>query len=144
MTELETAKYIRTGVTRPSNHDVVTSPIINLVSDKEFGDMGFTMYWQAITVPFIMNPDMHQHDFPQYLTFLGGDVTNMLELDGEIELILSEDGTNLEKHTITKATTVYIPAGLYHCPLEFKKVTRPILCVDIFFAETYERQVQPS
>ena len=39
---------------------------------------------------------------------------------------LGEDVENMEKHVLTKATAIYIPAGLYHCPLVFKEVTRPI------------------
>jgi hypothetical protein len=67
MTEMNTAKYIRTGVTRPSNHPEVTAPIIIMNSDENYGDMGFTMYWEPVTQPFVMNPDNHNHLFPQYL-----------------------------------------------------------------------------
>ena len=140
MAELKTAKYVREAPTRPSNHKEVTSPIPTMTSDENYGDMGFHTYWEAVTVPFNMNPDMHQHPFPQYLTFLGGDITNLLDLGGEIELSLSEDGEDVETHIITKATTVYIPGGLYHCPLIFKKVTKPILFIDTHFALQYRKE----
>lgn len=142
MAELKTAKYLRTGVTRPTNRPDVTAPIIVLNSDENYGNLGFSMYWEGITKPFLMVPDNHKHDFPQYLCFLGGDPRNMLDLGAEIELTLSEDGVNLEKHVITQATTVYIPAGLYHCPLNFKKVTRPLIFIDCFFARAYKRAGQ--
>ena len=140
MAEMKTAKYIRTGVTRPSRHAEVTSPIIVLNSDENYGDLGFTVYWEAITNPFEMISENHAHDFPQYLCFLGGDPTNMLDLGGEVELTLSEDGINMEKHVITKATTVYIPSGVYHCPLNFKRVDRPLIFFDCFFARAYSRK----
>lgn len=140
MAVLKTAKYIREAPTRPSNHKEVTSPIPTLTSDENYGNLGFHSYWEAITRAFTMATDSHKHDFPQYITFLGGDITNMTDLGGEIELTLSEDGKNTEKHIITKATTVYIPAGLYHGPLVFKKVTRPILFIDLYFAKKYERK----
>jgi hypothetical protein len=140
MAELKTAKYLRTGVTRQSHHPEIGSPIPVLNSDQDFGDLGFTMYWEAITQPFVHAPEPHKHDFPQYIIFLGGDITNMLDLGGEVELTLSEDGKNMEKHTITKSTTVYIAPGLYHGPLIYKKVTRPFMFIDIFFARTYERK----
>jgi uncharacterized protein YuzE len=139
MPALKTAKYIMEAPTRPSNHKEVTSPIPTLTSDENYGDMGFHTYWEAITKPFNMHPEMHQHPFPQYLTFLGGDITNMLDLGGEIELSLSEDGKNVDTYTITRATTVYIPSGLFHCPLIFKKVTRPILFIDTYFALQYRK-----
>jgi hypothetical protein len=140
MAALKTAKYLREAPTRPTNHPEVTSPIPTLTSDENFGDLGFHIYWEAVTAPFTMNPaPPHKHEFPQYLNFIGGDITNMLDLGGEIELTLSEDGKNLEKHTITKATSVYIPAGLYHCPLVFKKVTKPILFMDVICAGLYKK-----
>ena len=39
MAEMKTAKYIRTGVTRPSRHTEVTAPIITLTSDEEYGNL---------------------------------------------------------------------------------------------------------
>lgn len=140
MAELKTTRYVREAPTRPSNHKEVTSPIPTLTSDENFGNKGFHMYWQAITRPFTMVPENHKHDFPQYLMFFGGDITNLPDLGGVIELTLSEDGKTMEKHVITRATTVYIPAGLYHCPLVFKEVTKPILFIDLYFSQKYERK----
>ena len=142
MAELKTSRYVREAPPRPSNHKEVTAPIPFLLSDGSFGNEGFNMYWEAVTRPFNMNPDSHQHPFHQYLTFLGGDITNMLDLGGEVEITLSEDGKHMEKHVFTKATQVYIPAGLFHCPLVFTKVTRPILFVDIYFAAKYRRETK--
>jgi hypothetical protein len=139
MSELKTAKYLRTGVTRPSYFKEVTTPIPIMYSDEDFGNMGFTMYWECIDKPFLMEEKHHKHDFPQYLCFLGGDPTNMLDLGAEIEFTLSEDGINLEKHIITQATTIYIPAGLYHCPLNYKRLSRPIIFIDCFFSNAYKR-----
>jgi hypothetical protein len=124
---METSKYIRTNTTRPSRHAAVTAPIPILRSDAEYGDKNFYMNWKCAEKPYVDEADTHRHDFDQYLVFLGGDPRNMLDLGGEVELTLSEDGVNLETHTFTTFTTVYIKAGLYHCPLVFKKVTKPII-----------------
>ena len=140
MAEQKTAKYVRTLASRPAHHKEVTSPIPFLDSDETFGNLGFHTYWQTITKPFTMVPDSHKHDFPQYLIFLGTNPNDIVDLGGVIEMTLSEDGKTMEKHVITKATTVYIPAGLYHCPLVFKKVTRPILTSDLYFSNKYERK----
>jgi hypothetical protein len=67
----------------------------------------------------------------------------MEDLGGEVELTLSEDGVHLEKFVITKATNVYVPKGLYHCPLNFKKINnpkKPILFHDLFFSPEYKRK----
>jgi len=49
---------------------------------------------------------------------------------------------NRKKFIITEATNVFIPKGLYHCPLNFKKIydpQKPILFHDLFFAADYKR-----
>ena len=40
----------------------------------------------------------------------------MPDLGEEVELTLNEDGKNLEKYTFSTFRTVYIRAGLFHCP----------------------------
>ena len=119
--------FERAVALRPSRHAAVTAPIPILRSDAGYGDKDFYMNWKCAEKPYVDEQDTHRHDFDQYLVFLGGDPRNMLDLGGEVELTLSEDGVNLETHTFTKFTTVYIKAGLYHCPLVFKKVTKPII-----------------
>ena len=140
MTLLQTAKYIRTNITRPSRHVEVTAPIPVLRSDDNYGDHGFWMYWKCTTKPYVDESETHKHDFDQYLVFLGGEPENMLDLDGEVELTLSEDGIKKEVHTFTRYTTVYIRAGLYHCPLIFKKVTKPIIFYDFVNTQQYSRK----
>jgi hypothetical protein len=101
------------------------------------------MSWWAITEPFQMVDETHSHDFDQFLIFVGGDLANMTDLGGEVELTLSEDGVNKETFCITEATNVYIPKGLYHGPLNFKKINnpkKPILFHDLFFAPEYKRR----
>jgi hypothetical protein len=91
-----------------------------------------------------MNPDNHNHPFPQYLCFLGGNPNNLLDLGGEVELTLSEDGVHMEKHIITTSSTVYIPSGLYHCPLTFTRVDKPMIFIDLFFARAYKKRSSQS
>jgi hypothetical protein len=144
MAKSELEKYIRKGVvTEATQHPEVTAPRLGLRSDEGFGGINFSMSWWAITEPFEMVADNHAHDFDQFLIFVGGDLTNMPDLGGEVELTLSEDGKDLHKFVFTEATTVYVPAGLYHCPLNFKKINdpkKPILFHDLFFSPEYKRK----
>jgi hypothetical protein len=137
-------KYVRKGVmTDVTPHPEVTAPRLGLRSDKDFGGLNFAMSWWAITEPFEMVAENHAHDFNQFLIFAGGDLTKMPELGGVVELTLSLDGKNLEKFVITEATTIFVPAGLYHCPLNFKKINdpkKPILFHDLFFSPEYKRK----
>lgn len=140
MTELVTAKYVREAPARKPNHKEVTTMVPTITSDENYGNFGFHMYWQTVKVPLAMATEPHKHDFPQYLMFSSFDADDLVDLEGTIEFTLSEDGVNMEKHVITKATTIYIPAGLYHCPLIFKEVTKPILVMDLYFSDKYERK----
>jgi hypothetical protein len=136
-------KYIRKGlVTTPTPHPEVSAPRLGLKSGGDWGNMDFSMSWWAITEPFVMVEDTHKHDFDQFIIFAGGDLTNMEDIGGVVEFGLSEDGKDVEIQTITEATMIYIPRGLYHGPLNFKQINdpgKPILFHDLFFSPEYAR-----
>jgi len=144
MTSQQTDKYIRINTTRPSYHTEVTAPIPVLFSNEDYGNKGFWKYWKCIEKPYIDEQETHKHDFDQYLVFLGGDPKNMLDLNGEVELTLSEDGVKKEVHTFTHYTTVFIRGGLYHCPLIYKKVTTPIIFYDFVNTMQYNRKFKDT
>ena len=67
------------------------------------------------------------HSEEEYLCFIGYDMTDPFgSFDAEIELYLGEDPDHLEKHVITEPTIVRIPAYMWHCPLEYKRVGKPV------------------
>jgi mannose-6-phosphate isomerase-like protein (cupin superfamily) len=143
MAKSELEKYLRKAVSnKPYTHPEVTAPSLEVKSDKDFGNLNFSLGTVAISEPFLMVSENHAHDFDQFLMFVGGDATNMPDLGGEVEITLSKDGKKMEKFTITEATVVYIPACLYHCPLNFKKVNNPkypIIFKDLMFTSDYKR-----
>jgi hypothetical protein len=101
--------------------------------DREYGS-NFTIMFLRITEPTLMEEYPHSHDFDMYLYFMSFDADNMGDLVADIEIGL---GKEREIHKITTPTTVYVPAGMVHCPLEFKKVTKPILFVHCTLASKY-------
>ena len=137
-------KYIKKSVmTNKTPHPEVTAPRLGLHSDEKYGGRDFSMSWWAITQPFVMVTDCHAHDFDQFIIFAGGNLLNMADIGGEVEFSLSRDGKKIEKFLITEACTIYVPAGLYHCPLYFKKINNPkypILFHDLFFSPVYKRK----
>ncbi len=84
-----------------------------------------------------MESKSHVHNYDAYMCFIGGDPTNFRDFGAEVELCLGEER---EKQIITSTTIVYVPAGLYHCPMEFKKVERPIMFMHVFPTSEYERK----
>jgi hypothetical protein len=97
----------------------------------------FTMMFLRVTKPVIMEELAHTHDFDMYVWFLSFDPDNMDDLGADIEIGL---GPEREIHKITSPTSVYIPAGMIHCPLEFKRVDKPILFVHATLASQYNKK----
>ena len=77
----------------------------------------------------------HFHDFPVIMNFFGGDYRNIRDFDAEIWFYLGG-----ERQVITTPATISIPAGLAHCPLIFKRVSKPIAWVEIMLTGGYERR----
>ncbi|HJX34003.1 MAG TPA: hypothetical protein VJ373_02400 [Desulfatiglandales bacterium] len=147
MAKSKLEKYIRRDmkVTKEiqKRHLEVKSPVLGLKSDRSLGNKNFALSWWPISEPFEMISEPHAHDFDQFLIFVGGDMKNMTDLGGVVELTLGKSKNKLEKFVFTKATTVYVPAGLLHCPLNFKRVNdpkKPILFHDFFLSREYKRK----
>jgi hypothetical protein len=70
--------------------------------------------------------DPHSHAFPEMLCFIGTDSKDITDLGAEVEITLGE-----EKHLITTAAVVSIPANLKHCPIKITSVKRPIVFLEV-------------
>jgi hypothetical protein len=105
--------------------DVVPGPQAYFRGESVLPGAGMNMGWQLITKPYTMELESHHHDVDEYFILLGAGLPDVVgSFDAEVELFL---GTEYEKHTITEATVLFIPRGLEHNPLDFKRVTKPIL-----------------
>ena len=130
MAETKYGKYLITDCTRerPESFGVpgnmVTMRRIKEAFEKSNINGGGGYY----TKPFVMIKEKHVHKYDDYLFFLGTDFDDMNSFDAEIELYMGEEG---EKHVITKPTIAFIPAGVYHCPLNFVKLNKPVFFLHI-------------
>jgi mannose-6-phosphate isomerase-like protein (cupin superfamily) len=105
--------------------EVVPGPQAYFRGDSVLPGAGINMGWQMLTKPYKMELESHHHDVDEYLIFLGATLPDLVgSFDAEIELFL---GKEYEKHTITQATVLYIPRGLEHNPLDFKRVSKPLM-----------------
>ena len=102
-------------------------------------DSGYRMDWFCVTEPFLMINEPHTHDFDQFLAFQNADATKVNEFDAEVWLYLG-GGEEQEKLVITKACFVYVPSGMVHTPLEFQRIGKPIVFMDIALAAQYVRK----
>jgi hypothetical protein len=121
-------KYDKLFCTRfkeKSNLPAVEGPQAYFRGESELPGVGINIGWQLFVRPIRLERTFHKHDVDEYLIFLGAELPDLIgSFDGEIELFLGEE---LERHVITKATILYIPRGLQHCPLEVKVLRKPMM-----------------
>jgi hypothetical protein len=63
----------------------------------------------------------HKHPFDEVIAFFGTNPDDMHDLGAEVELWI--DG---EKNLIDRSFMAFIPAGTEHCPLQFRRIERPV------------------
>ncbi len=81
----------------------------------------------------------HVHDYDEIVIHLGTDPKNQEELGGEIEFIV--DGQPL---TINKTSAVYVPKGVKHGPLTWKKFSKPHLELTIMIGAGSLAEADPG
>jgi hypothetical protein len=72
----------------------------------------------------------HKHDYGEIFLFLGTDSKDTHSLGAVAEFWLGE-GETLERVKINTSSSVYVPPGLAHFPLIWRKVKRPVMMVVI-------------
>jgi hypothetical protein len=133
-------KYILREPLGKANHAEIPWPVVKMTGEKDCGGAAFVMVCECVSKPFLMIKDAHAHDFDQFLVFIGGNPQNMKDFGAEVELSLGTEG---EKHIFNSSTIVYVPKGLRHCPLNFKKIDKPIIFMDLGLTPTYARKPLP-
>jgi hypothetical protein len=63
----------------------------------------------------------HVHEYDETLGFFGTDTENVYDLGGEIEFWLDD-----EKYMLTRSCIIFVPKGMKHCPIVFRRIDRPI------------------
>jgi hypothetical protein len=84
--------------------------------------------------PYLFHEPVHKHTFTEFFYFFGANPMDMNEFDAEVEYSFGEER---EKHLITEPTIVAIPPGVYHCPLNFRKIGKPMYCLEAFLTPEY-------
>jgi hypothetical protein len=129
--------YVVEFATAYSRHPEIVSPMIAAAATKDLAGSNLGIGWAYCDKPLVMIEKAHTHEFDQFLFFISGDSSNFLEFDAEIELGLD----NKTKH-ITTASYVFVPKGMFHCPLIVKRVTKPFVFIDARL--TKEASVRPA
>lgn len=95
-----------------------------------------TIGWQVFTDPVCWETP-HIHKYDEFLIFLGADLPDLCSsFDAEIDLWMGEE---MEKHTITSTTVVFIPKGVQHAPLNFRAIRKPVLFHALYLGPSLDR-----
>lgn len=92
--------------------------------------------WPEITPETEPRVKAHKHDYDEVIAFFGSDKENPYDLGGEVEVWI--DGV---QYLPTQSFIAYIPAGTEHCPLNIRRVDKPIFH---FTAGTGREYFQPD
>ena len=114
-------KYAVTEV-KPQPQDIhpeIMTRAVWLDDDVIPGAPYYEAVWVLQDIP--QGPGEHVHDFDEFLGCMGSDPTTD-ELGCEVEFYLGG-----ERMVFTKNFTLFIPAGVPHCPFNIRHVTRPVL-----------------
>ena len=87
------------------------------------------------------NPSIHEHvhDYDEIVVHIGSDRNNPEDLGAEIEFIM--DGQSL---TIDKTSVIFVPKGVKHGPLIWKRVDRPHIEMAILIGAGTLRESDPG
>ena len=113
-------------ITMGGEADFIVSPQAYFRGASQIPGSKFNVGFQVFVKPFFIDRIPHYHDVDEYLIFLGGTFPNLFKFDADIELTIGNPGTDAEVYRICKPTIVRIPAGVYHCPLNFTRVGMPV------------------
>lgn len=109
---------------------------------KDWSGIRHRIDWKYISQPALLEKETHAHSFEEFWCFLGCDPAKPQEFGAEIEISLGKEG---ERHKIDAPSVVCISGGLEHGPLEFKKISRPVLFCDIYLSpETGSKEEQKN
>ncbi|HLA82511.1 MAG TPA: hypothetical protein VJP78_12965 [Thermoleophilia bacterium] len=125
------SKYDAYVIDKAIRHDKWTS--YDYYGDEDYKS-DVTFFLLKVEEPCVMEEYPHAHDFDMYLHFMSFDPDHMDVLDADIEIGL---GPEQEIHEINSPSSVFIPKGMIHCPLVFKRVGKPIFFIHTSIAPKY-------
>jgi hypothetical protein len=128
MTETKFGKHIITelkpkkrGGWEPKLKPEESLPVLFLDSSVLKGAFYVETSWTLPPFADETRGESHQHDFDEVLAFFGSDPADPHELHAVAEVHIGG-----EVHTITKSCLIFVPKGVPHGPIDFKKIDKPI------------------
>lgn len=126
--------FIDKGVVIPDERGGESMALAAVPKDIIPAGAGISVSVTVVRSPYMLREKCHKHNFTEYFYFFGSNPHDMKEFDAQVEFIFGEEK---EKHVIKEPTIVVVPPGIYHAPVNFKKVGKPFHCVQVFMTSKY-------
>ena len=125
---MDKPKYQKNLVTNPirersSEPDIIGRvPSMTYVSHNFFPQLELYSRWGWIVGMPDPDPHIsrHVHDYDEIVIHIGSDPNDPEDLGGELEFMVDD-----EPIIINKTSALYIPKGVPHGPVKWKRVTKP-------------------
>ncbi len=115
--------------------DVIKNPTFGFRGARQIPGAGANFGWSYIVKPYFLDRVAHVHEGDEYLFFLGAQIPDSFSnYDFEVDFYFGQDQ---ELYTITEPTLVFIPKGMIHAPLDFRKISKPLFFGMLLLTPSY-------
>lgn len=108
-----------------SMHASITSPMITAWGAKDIPGSKLAIGFAYVERPETLGGATHSHSHDQWIFLIGGNSKNFLDFDADCEMLL---GDKVRK--INYPCYFFIPANTPHCPLEVRRIGKPLVFID--------------
>ena len=141
MTELKYEKYITKGVIGENKWGGEGIGLSQVPAHIIPAGAKITLALSVVRTPYMFHEPTHKHNFTEFFFLFGTNPMDMKEFDADVEFSFGEER---EKHVISEPAIIVIPPGVYHCPLNYARVGKPIYCLEAFLASKYSSTNLPG
>ncbi len=117
--------------------DWCPSPQAYFRGDIYMEDASYNVGFQVFTKANNMEGAHFHQGVDEYIFFVGADPENIFDFDCEIEFEIGDDPDQMETRLITKPTVVRLPPAVWHSPIRFRKMKKPVLFQAAFLHGTW-------
>ena len=115
-------KYLRADGSLPNVPQGFLKLLLWLDGAKLEGAPYMEAVWFCTPKELDTEEEPHTHEFDEFLACIGSDPDNPLELGGEMHFFIEG-----EEFVMDKSFILFLPKGIYHCPLYVESVESPFL-----------------
>lgn len=115
-----------------------SSPRMEYFGEDIPGVKFYTGFLVAVKEGYMDIPHIHD-GADNFFVLTGASLDNIFDAEFEVNMFMGDSPTSMEMYKITKPSIVRVPAGVWHCPLYYKKVVRGVNTIMWYVGESTGR-----